>query len=363
MNYVEGTSGYLKEAMAGTLAWLEAVRCKDGDWGRWRYSSAMPRPYGLIPSVIAIRVLAVLDKLRETPAKSKQEAVRYFQSQQDPSDGFFKDALVGEKELVENPHHAWPDIWGQMNAQDALDLLDAPPLFPMPSTVFVDLTSPRLAEEILSWNWLRPWLVGERFFRAVDAFYMRNGQRMAPPLEKAFDIIEREVLSETDGMPSKKGCADINNHCGGIFKLLVAYKLVGRAYPFPERAIDSVLAMRRPNAEFADGGMCMNWDAIWVLWLLDRQLSSTYRHADIARAADTLAAMLMRDYRKPDGGFAFGGSVSLAVHHSVKIGTALPISDMLGTLMCLYCLSYADELNGKLAIGANPHVDKLIFLK
>ena len=363
MHYVEGTNGYLEKAMEGTLEWLEAVRCKDGGWGRWKYSSAMTRPYGLIPSVIAIRALAVLDKLNDLPDRLQQDAVAYFQSQQDSSDGFFKDALVGAKELVENPHHAWPDIWGQMDARDALDLLEAKPLHPMPPQVFVDLASPRLAEEILSWDWLRPWLVGERFFRAVEAFYVKNGQKTTPPIENAFNIIEREVLAETDGMPSKRGCTDTNNHCGGVFKLLVTYKLVGRDYPFPERAIDSVLAMRKPNAEFADGGMCMNWDALWVLWLMDRQLRSQYRHADVARAADSLAAMLMRDYKKPDGGFAFGGKLSLAVHHSVRIGEALPISDMLGTLMCLYCLSYADELNGKLAIDANPHVDKLIFLK
>ncbi|OGV50061.1 MAG: hypothetical protein A2017_02735 [Lentisphaerae bacterium GWF2_44_16] len=363
MNSIEGTNGYLEEAMKGTLDWLEAVRCKDYSWGRWKYSSVMIRPYGLIPSIIAIRVLAVLDKLNDIPQRLKQEAVKYFQSQQDASDGFFKDKLVGEKELAENHHHTWPDIWGQMDAKDALDLLGAKPLYPMPSDVFVDLASPEMEEEILSWNWQRPWLVGERFFRAVEAFFIRNGKRITPPIEKAFEIIEKEVFSESDGMPSKKGCSDINNHCGGVFKLMVTYKLVGRPYPFPERAIDSLLAMQKTNAEFADGGMCMNWDAIWVLWLMDKQSKSKYRHNDIAVAADKLAAMLMKDYRKADGAFAFGGKLCLGVHHSVRIGQALPISDMLGTLMCLYCLAYADDLNGKLNISSNPHVDKLIFMK
>lgn len=361
---MESSNGYLAEAKAGVLDWLESVRYKESsEWGRWKYSSSMTRPYGLIPSIIAVRILAVLDSLRDVPGESKLEAVQYFQSQQDASDGFFKDELVSEKDLVENRTHTWPDIWGQMDAKDALELLEARPLYPMPSKAFVDLSSPDLKDEILAWDWRKPWLVGERFFRAVEAFYIRNGCRSSTAIEMAFEVIEEEILSEYDGMPSKRGCDDIDNHCGGVFKLMVTYKMMGRLYPFPEQAVDSLLAMQRDNAEFAAGGMCMNWDAIWVIWLMDAQLKSAYRHNDIVDAADKLAAMLMSDYRKTDGAFAFGGKASLPVHHSVKIGESLPISDMLGTVMCLYCLAYADELNGELDISSNPDAEKLIFLK
>lgn len=365
MNYIEGSDGYLEDVMTSVIEWLESVRYIDaGTWGHWKYSSSMTRPYGLIPSIIAIRIFAVFDKLNDIPEKEKQDAVNYFQSQQDPSDGFFKDILVGEKELVENPRHAWPDIWGQMNAKDALELLDAKPLYPMPSNVFADLSSSDIRNELLSWDWeKRPWLVGERFHRALDAFCLKAENKVSSLIESAFRIVEEEIFSPGDGMPSKRGCKDINQLCGGIFKLLVTYKQFERPFPFPERAIDSILAMQKSNAEFADGGMCMNWDAVWVLWLMDKQLTGTYRHQDIADAANRLAAMLMREYRKSDGAFAFCGKVSLPVHHSVKIGESLAVSDMLGTLMCLYCLAYADDLNGKLNLKAHPHLEQLIFLR
>jgi hypothetical protein len=149
----------------------------------------------------------------------------------------------------------------------------------------------------------------------------------------------------------------------GLFKLYFAYIETRRTYPYAAQAIDSVLAMQSEAGDFAqrpelptpDGStyviryardMCINWDSVWVLRQLDKQLKGEYRHADIVRAAQRLAECLLRDYRKPDGGFAFAADHCLLIHQGVKLSPPLPVSDMVGTRMCLECLSYADEWSG-----------------
>ena len=146
----------------------------------------------------------------------------------------------------------------------------------------------------------------------------------------------------------------------GLFKLLFAYIDAERPYPYAAQAIDSVLAMQSEAGDFAprfdlptpDGStyviryaqdMCINWDALWVLRQLDKELQGQHRHADIARAAQRLAECLLRDYRKPDGGFAFAAEHCLLIHQAVKISKPFPEGDMVGAFMCLECLRYADE--------------------
>ncbi|MFW6286431.1 MAG: hypothetical protein ACOC29_00680 [Candidatus Sumerlaeota bacterium] len=133
----------------------------------------------------------------------------------------------------------------------------------------------------------------------------------------------------------------------GFFKLMFAYLEVGRAVPNARAAVDSTLALQHENGEFGHRrNMCMNWDSLWVLYHLDRQLKAGYRHDDIVAAGNRTAECLMREYRKDDGGFAFHGDHCQTNHHSIRLNREpLAISDMLGTTMCLKCLGYVDEWN------------------
>jgi len=52
----------------------------------------------------------------------------------------------------------------------------------------------------------------------------------------------------------------------------------------------------------------------------------------------------MAEYRKSDGAFAFHGDHCMTNHHSIRLcNEPQPISDMLGTTMCLQCIGYVDE--------------------
>jgi hypothetical protein len=367
---------YVEQVREGVLDWMESVRDRSEGWGRWKYNAHMQRPHGLISTRFALAILEQFGVLESIGAKEKAEAIAYLQSCQD-TDGFFKDPLVSAKDLSAGHSYVMQDLWMQMDATGALKVLGAKPLHAPPKQVHSDLQG----EEGLDWlrglDWTNPWLEGERFNRAVAA--LRGGvyawssknppgatpldpevKRRMASLEELFHFLETKVMSPGSGLPDAAGCKHPDVAMAGLFKLLFAYIDAERPYPYAAQAIDSVLAMQSEAGDFAprfdlptpDGStyviryaqdMCINWDALWVLRQLDKELKGQHRHADIARAAQRLAECLLRDYRKPDGGFAFAAEHCLLIHQAVKISKPFPEGDMVGAFMCLECLRYADE--------------------
>ncbi len=341
---------YIDSVREDILNWLETVRWPDEGWGRWKYNAAMYRNYALISSRQAITIQHQLGVLEHVPDQQKTEAVAFLQSTQDPDDGQFKDPLVTETDRVENAKHSWDDIYGQMNAAGGLRLLGAQPLHPLPRARFADLRAIDPADWVRSLSWENPWHVGERFSRCIRAYVKTHetapDSHTDPILAAAFRVIEEEVLDPDTGLPSKRGCDSTSVAMAGLFKIISGYLAAGRTVPHAERGIDSTLALQHDDGEFEfRGNMCINWDAVWVLRQLDQQLQGAYRHDDIVAAGSKLADFLMANYRRDDGAFAFNGAHCTPVHHSIRLSDPLPISDTIGTSMCLRCLAYADAWN------------------
>lgn len=345
--------GYVDAVRGDVLAWLEALRDKSGPWGRWRYHSGMAAPSALQATAIALQVLDLLGALHAVPAAQRAEAADHLLSCQDAADGLFKDPLETEARHV-GPH-TWEQIWGQRHGATvtALELLGVEPRYPLPRAQFADLGAVDAAAWTLSLDWQNPWRYGETWSRALHAYFAARGadpKRYAehPNILAAFDAMEREILDPATGTPCRR-MSPVNPAVAmaGLFKVMFGYLEVGRPVPHAAAGIDSTLRLEHPDSDWGSRrNMCMVWDALWVLYPLDRQLNGAHRHADIVAAGNRTAAMLLRDYRKPDGGFAFNGEHAQCNHHSIHLCDAkLPIGDMLGTRMALHCLAYIDEWN------------------
>lgn len=342
---------YTQAARPGILAWLDSIRATGEGWGRWPYHARMEVPWALQASAIAIGVLRDLGALEAVSPTDRAHAIRNFQACQDPADGLFKDPL--ETPDRRQGTHSWEQIWGQRHGAtlQALDILAAEPLRPLPPAQFGD-PAPDPVGWTRSIDWRNPWGHGESWARSIQAFLRRPGVTSAERqrvLDACFATFEAEVLDPDRGFPMRGGCDDPARGMAGCFKTAMAYLSAGRPWPHPERAIDATLALQRPDGEFGyPRNMCMNWDALWVLRVMDRQLGGAYRHADTVRSANRCCGLLMDVYRKPDGAFAFHGEHCQTNHHSIRLCERQhPISDMLGTMMCLQCLLYADEFNGQ----------------
>ena len=346
--------GHVALVRSGVLDWLESVRHRGDGWGRWKYNAAMTRPWALQASGIAIDLLHRLGALAGVSDARKAEVVAFLQSCQDPGDHLLKDPL--ETEADHEGDHTWEQIWGQRNgaAVAALGLLGAEPLLPLAKAQFADLRGVDGRAWTLSLDWRNPWMHGESWYRAIHAYLrtlpVEERDDTDPVLAGMFAAIESEVLDPKTGLPTRRGCSDDPARAmAGLFKIMFGYLAVGRPLPRAEQAVDSTLALQRANGEFGyPRNMCMNWDALWVLRELDRQLEGSHRHADIVGAADATCEVLLNEYHKDDGGFAFHGEHCMVNHHSVRLcERPLPISDMLGTSMCLRCLEYGDEWHGR----------------
>lgn len=344
------SAGYIATVKSGILAWMESVRYPNEGWGRWKYHAAMTRPWALQASGIAIKLLEQLGALQAVSEKQKQEAVAFLHSCQDTKDHLFKDPL--ETEADHQGNHSWEQIWGQRNgsALQALEVLGAKPRFAPAPAQFADLSQVNGRAWTLSLDWRNPWQAGESWSRAIYAYVKtlpaEHRYDSVPVLAAMFAAMESDILDPETGMPTRRGCAeDPPRAMAGLFKIMMAYLTARRPVPNAERAIVSTLDLQHENGEFGyRRNMCMNWDALWVLRELDQQLAAGYRHSEIIAAGDRTCAMLMKEYRKADGAFAFHGDHCTKNHHSIRLcDTPQPISDMLGTMMCLQCLEYVDQ--------------------
>ncbi len=337
------------------LEWLESIRWKGGGggpearglWGRWPYHARMSRPYAVIGSAQGIGLLQSLGALDAVPLPWKQEAVSYFQSCQDAADGHFKDPLVSEADHID--YHSWVEIWGQMGAASgALSSLGAEPLFPRPPVMHVDIGAVDGKAYTRSFDWSNPWKNGEGWTRGIRArLDSSKSENLQGNIAEAVATYEAEVLDPVTGFPLKQMDPSRPDRlvvamCG-LFKTMGTYLALGAPVPYAERAIDATLALQENDGAFG-GPLTQNWDALWVLRELDLQMDGSYRHADIMRSGDRCCDLLLKEYRKSDGGFSFNRNGCADVHHSVRLSPeSYPISDTMGTRMSLNCLMYVDE--------------------
>ncbi len=112
--------------------------------------------------------------------------------------------------------------------------------------------------------------------------------------EALFDWLNREVDPKT-GM-WRRGVPDVGalELLGGAFHIWPIYAALERDLPYPERVIDHVLGMRKPNGSFDGGFGYGNMDGVWVLaYLMER---TGHRRDEVREALRKNIAGLMKAY-------------------------------------------------------------------
>lgn len=332
------------------LEWMDSVQWKPEEYAaRWKYTTHMVRDWGLQCSGIAIMIYSVLGVLDKKSPNWKNQAAREILSCQDKETGLFKDPLIlAHPEHKEWDKHSWEMVWLQntLQCRQSLNLLGAAPLYPLPEESIRPLETGKARDAVMSLDWADdPWLWGEACTNMILAYCRKNHiqsfDEADETVREAFAAIEREVLNPETGLPDKQGCQDPATNMAGLFKIIFAYRPLGRPVPNVERAIDSIIAMQDERGSYGDN-LCLHWDAVWALKVLEEQIAGSYRLNDVADTGEALSQMLQKYYRKSDGGFSFFENHCLDLHNSIRVSPELPISDMLGTWMCIECIRYAE---------------------
>jgi len=320
--------------------WIGRLASPHGEvTGRWKYNVHMVRDWAVESSTQVMSILAQLDDLADWPSEQRDRVVAEVQSWQEPETGLFKDPLIRPEDRVSD-RHSWEHIWLHHTGCciNTLKWLDAEPLHPPPTRAFVD------AEDADDLGWAGPWMAGEHFARVIDAYRHHRslaGTATDETVDAAFAELEAKVIDPATGLPDRFNRDGPPRAMAGLFKLLFAYQSVARPAPWPDRAIDSVLAMQDDAGGFGQDNLCIHWDALVTLLRLNEQLEGAHRFDDIAAAGMRTAAFLCRVHRREDGAFSFHSDHCIEVHNSVRVSEALPESDTVGTSMSLRCLRYA----------------------
>jgi hypothetical protein len=339
----------LEAIRASCLAWVRDIRDDSApDSGRYKYNRHMIRPYAVEATTNVVMILWLLEAL--DGHADKANIVRFLKSVQDPATGYFHDPLIDDGELAYSAGvHSWQHIWDHhTNVCDiALRLCGEAPLYPLPTSSHADLDAVDAAAWTQSLDWTHPYLVAEEWMMTVVAYLRKHADEPnaadLPAVRATFAAMEA-VLDPDSGMPVRlvKENPGGGEGLGGIFKLLFAYVTCGRPYPYADAAVRTILSLQSEAGDFAGANMCMNWDALVALRYLTNDLRDTSRRPEILQAAERLVERLCRDFRKPDGGFSFFHNTCLPNHNSVRVSAYYPESDVLGTAMCLDCLSLVD---------------------
>jgi hypothetical protein len=151
-------------------------------------------------------------------------------------------------------------------------------------------------------DWAAAWRASHLFWGGVHCFSFSaradEGWRRA-----AFAWLDANADPVTGWWRRGTPHADRHQALGGAAHLLPMYEHHGRAFPFPERVIDSVLALQRPDGRWLkprhphEAMHVMHYlelDALYALVLM-RRLVPDYRRDDVAAAAARYGR-LVRDY-------------------------------------------------------------------
>lgn len=141
-------------------------------------------------------------------------------------------------------------------------------------------------------DWVHQWGGSHLFWGGIHCFSM-SSRATDPWLDAVFDWLDRNV-DETTGW-WRKGVPHADRHqpLKGSVHILPVYEHHGRRFPYPERVIDSVLALQLPSGIWLDRPTShpmtyLDLDALYALRYM-QSLAPGYRADDIVTAVRAFA--------------------------------------------------------------------------
>ncbi|MFW6414191.1 MAG: hypothetical protein ACOCZS_02710 [Verrucomicrobiota bacterium] len=326
--------------------WLARVHYKDA---LYAYNVHASRSYALESSCSAVRVsneIGLLARLSSTEIERLADGIRAFQN----ADGVFRDPLVKEEDRV-NKSHPWQKIYDHMTgvALQTLALLGTSPAVKQKPPPLFDIAELDPEEWVRSFDHRNnPWGCCHNIAFSLLAYRRANGleNELDEKARICYRLIETELLNEVDGMP---GAVDVaqGRRIAGYYMLTFCYLPFNRPLPNPESAVDAILSAATSEGEISEGGMCLNWDAAYVLNSICSELNWEYRHEEVLQLLRQLSRFLLTVHRKSDGGFSFYRDTCLEQHNFIRVSDPLPESDMIGTAMAVATLQIAAAIENK----------------
>ncbi len=326
--------------------WLARMRHPDGGY---RYAEQAYHDQCGEATANAVGVMWELGMIDSLPPHERELLVSILHGYQDAS-GVFHDPALQEDDRIDK-NHPWSKVDEHLAGccEQSLAVLGEQPKIKNTTPPIYDFEQDDPDTLIPSLDHREvPWGRCHNVAFSLLWYRLRHGCVDKPDAlaSRVYALIEQEMINPEDGMP---GAVDhpVGNRIAGYYMLTFAYLPFGRALPNPQSAIDAVLNATDTSGCIGDKGMCHIWDAIYVLNVVGKQLAWSHRHIEVSESVSRTADYLLREHRKPDGGFSYHSDTSLTHQNFIRATPPLKQSDMQGTLMSLACLNIIDHFRHK----------------
>lgn len=142
-------------------------------------------------------------------------------------------------------------------------------------------------EKIAPWlerlNWRAQWSGSHLFWGGVHC-YSKSARCTSAWRERVFDWLDTELDPKSGWWRKGMSHPNLFEPLGGAAHIWPIYQHHKRRFLYPERVIDSILAMQKPGGNWLDYGNYMELDALYGLVYMS-SLAQDYRRTDIPRAA------------------------------------------------------------------------------
>ena len=253
---------------------VQTHRLAEGEYARWLWQDEKgSRELGIneYGCADAANILYTIGRFERDPAK-RVCWVNAMQNMQDPETGMF----------TEKTHHT---IHTTAHVVAALELFDALPRYPL-TDLFKYKTKEGLYEKLESLKWdSDPWSQSHQGAGLFAALTIAR-EVDAEWIKWYFDWL-REKCDPEIGMSyaGKFGIKPLNHHLNGWFHYLFNHNYMRMAFPYPEKLIDSCLAMYEKNELGPTFGRTCNFAEIDWVFAVNRAMRQTPHRFHECKAA------------------------------------------------------------------------------
>ncbi|NJN28763.1 MAG: hypothetical protein HC819_23665 [Cyclobacteriaceae bacterium] len=164
-------------------------------------------------------------------------------------------------------------------------------------------------DKVVPWleqiNWAKQWGASHLFWGGVHCYSLSSGCTQNW-LNTVFDWLNKNLDKDTGWWRAGTVYADRHQPLGGSVHILPIYQHHHRQFPYPEKVIDSVLALQLPNGRWLnrekDRTQVMHYlelDALYAFKYM-MELAPGYRTGDIYDALHRYARLVLQYWNDPD---------------------------------------------------------------
>jgi hypothetical protein len=276
----------LKQIREACQQWLDALQIAGESYGCLRGGPDQPPDFYASADAAIIRTVWGEQLAHTIDAADRSAWIAYLHRYADPRDGSYQTFT----------HHS--KLHANGTAIGALGALGGRMAYPV--RLYDAFDTPAKVEDWLEGiDWAAQWTASHLFWGGMHCFSL---SRRATPAwrERVFGWLDANL--DPDSGWWRRGVPHTDRHqpLGGSVHILPIYEHHQRAFPYPERLIDSVLALQLPDGRWLQDAPTpmtyLDLDALYALKFA-RALAPAYRTADITHAVRRYADLVQEQWR------------------------------------------------------------------